>query len=94
MPFAPPLEPGFELMEDIGCQVIGSSFTLMDECEYLADFLELPLELDPEAVREVSLSKERGEAVWERYGIESFVCSALYTAAKVSVESGFAIILG
>lgn len=93
IPFDTPLEPGFELMENIGCQVIGSSFTLMGECEYLADFLELPLDLDPETVREVSLSKEKGEAVWERYGVESFVCSAFYTAAKVSVESGCAIVL-
>ncbi len=92
--FDPPLEPGFELVENIGNQVIGSSFMLMDECEYLADFLELPLDLDPETVREVSLSKEKGESVWERYGVEAFVCSALYTAAKVSVESGFAMMLG
>ena len=92
--FDPPLEPGFELTENAGCQVIGSSFMLMDECEYLADFLELPLDLDPETVREASLSQEKGEAVWERYGVESFVCSALYTAAKISIESGFAMMLG
>jgi hypothetical protein len=93
IPFDTPLEPGFELIKNIGCQVIGSSFTLMDECEYLADFLELPLDLDPETVREASLGKEKGEAVWERYGVESFVCSALYMAAKVSVESGCTIVL-
>lgn len=92
IPFAEPIDPGFELVENIGSQMIGSSFTLQEECAYLADFLELPLELDPETVREVSLSEEQGEAVWERYGVESFVCSALYTASTISVESGCALV--
>ena len=90
--FHKPLEPGFALIKNAGCQIIGSSFTLLEECAYLADFLELPLDLDPETVREVSLEKEKGEAVWERYGIASFVCSALYTAATISVESGCALV--
>ena len=92
MPFTEPLEPGFELVENIGCQVVGSSFALMDECEYLADFLELPLDLDPETVREVSLSKKQSEAVWTRYGVESFVCSALFMACQVSTQSGCALV--
>ena len=52
--FHEPLEPGFALIENAGCQIIGSAFTLLEECAYLADFLELPLDLDPETVREVS----------------------------------------
>jgi hypothetical protein len=92
VPFEAPLEPGFELIENADCQIIGSSFTLLEECAYLADFLELPLNLEPETMRKVSLGKERGEAVWERYGVESFVCSALYNAAAISVELGCALV--
>ena len=92
IPFAEPLDPGFELVENIGSQLIGSSFSLLEECAHLADFLELPLDLDPEFVRTVSLGEEKGEAVWERYGVESFVCSVLYTAGTISVESGCALV--
>ena len=84
VPFSTPLEPGFAVIENEGCQVSGSSYTLLEECTYLADFLELPLELDPETVREASLSQEKGEAVWERYGVESFVCAALHTSCEIA----------
>jgi hypothetical protein len=92
VPFDKPLEPGFELVRGTGSQRIGSSFMLLEECAYLADFLELPLDLDPKTVREVSLGKEKGEAVWERYSVESFVCAALYTASTISAASGYALV--
>jgi hypothetical protein len=73
---------------------IGSSIRLRVECMRLAALLELPLDLDPES-DELSQALElqgQGEAQWQRYGIESYVCLNLYLACEHSLRSGAAIV--
>ncbi|MFL5242013.1 MAG: hypothetical protein ACJ8FY_07885 [Gemmataceae bacterium] len=75
--------------------MVGSSVRLHDECKRLANWLQLPLDLDPEAeeVWEAAFDKQGEEdEVWHRYGIESFVCLRLYAASKHSMEHGAAIV--
>lgn len=73
--------------------LIGSSYTLMNECEKLAAVLELPLEMDIDAdeLHDAIESQGEGEAKWEQYGVESFTCLRLYHACKRSIETGAAV---
>jgi hypothetical protein len=74
---------------------IGSSQALMEECQRLADFLELPLDLDPDSEpvwAAASSGQGVGDTRWERYGIESFTCLRLYHAARTSLDLGAAIV--
>jgi len=75
-------------------EILGSSLSLLTECEELAKALELPLELDPEAeeVWEATEHQGSGDTCWERYGIESFTCLRLHYAARASVDCGAAIV--
>lgn len=74
--------------------MLGSSFRLKEECQRLAASIELPLDLDPEAEIVVGATEVQGEGetLWQRYGIESYVCLRLYTAAKLSLKTGAAIV--
>lgn len=73
---------------------LGSSQTLMRECEELARGLVLPLEMDPESAElwEATKSQGQGDTRWKRYAFESFTCSRLYHAAKASVDLRAAIV--
>jgi hypothetical protein len=74
--------------------MIGSSASLLDECQRLAAALQLPLDTDPEAdeVWEACDSQGEGDTQWQRYGIESFVCLRLYNACKCSLKQQAAIV--
>lgn len=82
--------PGFE----IPGSMIGSSVRLLDECKRLALALQLPLGLDPESeeVWKATESQGRGDLLWQRYGIESFVCLRLYTACERSIRQKAAVV--
>lgn len=75
-------------------EFVGSSYRLAEECETLASFLQLPLDLDPEDVAffDAVDSQGSGEQKWQRYGVESFTCIRLLNAAKLSIETGAAIV--
>lgn len=73
---------------------IGSSPRLLDECKRLAEWLELPLDTDPESddVWDAADAPPSDGPKWKRYGNESFSCIRLIRAAEASIESGAAIV--
>jgi hypothetical protein len=73
---------------------IGSAHKLLTECGELARALEIPdgLSVEDEAVSAALRSQGEGDAMWERYGVESYTCLALMRACEVSIETGAAII--
>ncbi len=73
---------------------VGSSFRLLEESKILADFLQLPLDLDPEdkAFFDAVDSQGIGEQKWQRYGIESFTCIRLFRSAEHSIKTGSTIV--
>jgi len=92
--FADPIAT--DILADITGSSLGSSNRLMAECEQLAGWLGLPLELDPESdeVWDAVESQGEGETQWKRYGVESFTCLRLYHAAKRSIQTGAALMFG
>ena len=76
---------------DDGSKPVGSSQMLKEECEYLADWLELSLAIDPEGdeVWDAADNGARpGDPNWKRFGIESFTCLRVHRGASESVRSG------
>ncbi len=75
-------------------EMIGSSYMLLEECKALAQYLELPLDIDPESdeVWDAADNQGQGDTKWKRYGIESFTCLRLYYAAKKSIELNAAVV--
>lgn len=82
--------------EEIGVpgDMIGSSVRLLQECKRLAEWLELPLDLDPESdeVWDAADSPQSCGPKWKQYGVESFSCIRLIKAAEASINSGAAIV--
>jgi nucleotide-binding universal stress UspA family protein len=76
-----------------GDEMVGSSQQLLAECEALAAALGIPDDLDPEAevLWAASEGQTEGGELWQRYGVESFVCVRLRAAARHSVRTGAAI---
>jgi hypothetical protein len=73
---------------------VGSSYALRRECQELADWLELPLDFDPEA-SEVWAAADSAPTVgakWKRYGVESFCCLRLHRASSRSIDQGMALV--
>ena len=79
---------------EIAGGMLGSSHALLGECRELARQLELPegLSVDDEAVWRAVDDQGEGEAKWERYGIETYVCLALIRACEASIETGAAVV--
>jgi hypothetical protein len=75
-------------------KAVGSSQTLMQECEALAEAMGLPLDLDPESEEVWNAADDRrpDASGWERFGIEAFTCIRLYHAARVSNATGAAVV--
>lgn len=73
---------------------IGSSYALRRECETIGAWLELPLELDPEAaeVWAAAESPPSDGLKWERFGVESFCCLRLHRASRRSIEQAMALL--
>jgi hypothetical protein len=75
-------------------EMIGSSVQLLQECKRLAEWLELPLDLDPESdeVWDAADSPQPDGPKWKQYGVESFSCMRLIKAAEASIDSGAALV--
>jgi hypothetical protein len=74
--------------------IVGSSHRLLSECERLAEFIGLPLDIgeESEELWKAVESQGEGDTQWKRYGVESFTCLRLYVAAQRSIETGAAIV--
>ena len=74
--------------------MLGSVPRLLAELERLAEALGLPenLHSQSEELWEAADSQGGGDALWERYGIESFSCVVLREACHKSLASGAAIV--
>ncbi len=73
---------------------VGSSHQLLNECKFLADKLELPLDMnhESEALWDAADNPESGHKLWQRYGVESFTCLRLIRASEESIKLGSAIV--
>jgi len=93
-----PLEFADVLFPDEGLKVaggmVGSSHTLLKECERLASALEIPADLDEtsDALWEAADSQGEGNQKWKIFGIESFTCVCLMRGCRKSIETGAALV--
>jgi hypothetical protein len=74
--------------------MVGSSYSLLRECERIAAALEIPADLDEtsDALWEAADSQGEGSLKWERYGVESFSCICLIRGCRKSIESGAVLV--
>jgi len=75
--------------------MIGSAVALQEECARLANALEIPEGLDPEAPDVWEAASQQGypsASRWRMYGIETFTCLRLLRACEIARESGCAIV--
>lgn len=75
--------------------MIGSAAKLLEECTRLAQWLELPLEIDPESGEvwdAVANPSATDGPKWRRFGVESFICIRLIRACEASLRTGAAIV--
>ncbi|MDH0865092.1 hypothetical protein [Mitsuaria sp. GD03876] len=74
--------------------MVGSAVKLLEECLRLAQWLELPTDIDAEG-DEVWAAAETPVTEgpkWKRYGVESFTCIRLIRACEASIKSGAALV--
>ena len=72
----------------------GSSVQLKQQLEDIAEWLKLPLDLDPRDGKVEQMTRfgsRRSRTRWKKYGIEALNCLLLHQAATKSVEIGAAI---
>jgi hypothetical protein len=74
--------------------IVGSSHSLLRECQRIAEALQIPSHLDEssEALWEAADSQGEGSETWERYGIESFSCVCLMRGCLKSIERKAALV--
>ncbi len=77
-------------IDQVPGDIICSSHRLKSECELLADYIELPLETEPEDAFDALESPPTQK--WHRYGKESFACLSLWRAASLSIQYSTAIV--
>jgi hypothetical protein len=79
---------------EIAGGMLGSSHALLRECQELARQLELPEGLSPddEAFDDPFEGQGLGDAKWERYRVESYICLGLIGACEASIETGAAVV--
>jgi hypothetical protein len=79
----------------LGEGLIGSAYSLREDCKRIAAAIDLPLDLDPDAdeVQEAFEKQGKIPGAWRPYGRESFACLQLHRAASVSIATGCAIVL-
>ncbi|MET0626654.1 MAG: hypothetical protein ABW250_27220 [Pyrinomonadaceae bacterium] len=79
---------------EIAGGTLGSSHALLRECRELAGQLELPEGLTPddEAFDAPFDDQGLGDAKWERYRVESYVCLGLIQVCEASIETGAAVV--
>jgi hypothetical protein len=79
----------FEDGSNVFGQVIGSAYTLLEECRKLALALEIPQDLDVDSNNsnlEIDDQGE-GEKLWQRYAIETYTCVQLMRACEASIKT-------
>ena len=75
-----------------GAQV-GSTNRLLAECNTLANEMGMPTALNPEDELFFRISENQGQGSgWQRYGIESYACIRLISAAEHSIKHCAAIV--
>ena len=81
---------------EIAGNMLGSSIKLLQECERLAEILEIPVDIDDQSDELWDAADAQGESSvkWKKYGVESFTCVNLIIACKKSIETGAAIVFG
>lgn len=74
--------------------MVGSTVQLLNECEALAAQLDIPEDLDHEALEvwENADAPHEAGALWQQYGIETFGLTRLLAACRQSMASGCAIV--
>jgi hypothetical protein len=74
--------------------VIGSTQTLLEECQLIAKAIGIPENAIPDDEEFVDLvdSQGQGELPWQRYGIEAFGCLNLLKACEASLKTGAALV--
>jgi hypothetical protein len=74
--------------------VIGSTQTLLEECQLIAEAIGIPKNAIPDDEEFVDLvdSQGQGELPWQRYGIEAFGCLNLLKACEASLKTGAALV--
>lgn len=74
--------------------MVGSSVRLLEECKRLANWLEMPFDLDPESedVWEAADDPPADSPKWKKFGVESFSCIRLIRACEASIKTGAAIV--
>jgi hypothetical protein len=74
--------------------MVGSTPRLLAECGRLARVLGIPSHItkDSEELWDAADSQGEGEAIWQRYGVESFSCVALREACRTSMQTGAAVV--
>lgn len=80
--------------DDIAGAMIGSSHGLAEECRRIARALEIPAHLHPDSneLLQATDTQGKGEAMWQKYAIESFTCVRLLHAAEASVAAQSAVV--
>jgi hypothetical protein len=75
-------------------EMVGSVPRLLAELERLARLLEIPSTLDEQsdALWEAADNQGEGDALWQRYGIESFSCVVLREGCRASLRTGAALV--
>jgi hypothetical protein len=79
---------------EIAGGTLGSSHALLRECRELARQLELPegLTAEDEAFDAPFDEQGLGDAKWEQYRVESYVCLGLIGACEASIKTGAAVV--
>ena len=74
--------------------IVGSSQSLLGECERIVEALQIPSNLDEnsDALWEAADSQGEGSLAWQRYGIESFSCVCLMRGCLKSIERKAALV--
>lgn len=78
----------------MGENIIGSAYSLMDDCQRIAEAIDLPLDVDPESEEVQEACEKQGKVTgsWQQFGIESYACLQLNLAASTSIASGCAMV--
>jgi hypothetical protein len=73
---------------------VGSYVQLLDECKILAQLIDLPTNIDPEAEElwEAAETPAAEGPLWQQYGIEAFCLSRLIRGCELSIETGAALV--
>ena len=74
--------------------MVGSSVSLLRECDKLAEVLGIPVYLDKDTdeLWDAADSQGDGDLLWQKYGIETFSCVALRDACRRSIDTGAAVV--